>query len=157
MLGRGTFGYVQLVESVRTGKKFAMKVLPNTLADLADRHVVEREVLIQAGMQHTNIVSFVTFATTAQIHIIIALTACGTEQYKAPEMWVHEEQTPGVDMWSLGCIFEALTKRLTFPQAKTSDMIAAIDSPQRVAQRNLNRMKFFVDSFKLTDSILPSF
>ncbi|EFP00926.1 hypothetical protein CRE_13770 [Caenorhabditis remanei] len=57
------------------------------------------------------------------------LTACGTEQYKAPEMWAHEEQTPGVDMWSLGCIiFEALTKRLTFPQAKTSDMNAAIES-----------------------------
>ena len=26
MLGRGSFGYVQQVESVRTGKKFAMKV-----------------------------------------------------------------------------------------------------------------------------------
>ncbi|EFP00925.1 hypothetical protein CRE_13772 [Caenorhabditis remanei] len=167
MLGRRTFGYVQLVESVRTGKKFAMKVLPNTLAELADRHVVEREILIQAGMQHTNIVSFITsFATTAPIHIVMelmshslrqkmisdvkmmqvgscmtlptespsvtfmgGLTACGTEQYKAPEMWAHEEQTPGVDMWSLGCIiFEALTKRLTFPQAKTSDMNAAIES-----------------------------
>ena len=61
--------------------------------------------------------------------IFRGLTACGTEQYKAPEMWAHEEQTPGVDMWSLGCIiFEALTKRLTFPQAKTSDMIAAIET-----------------------------
>ncbi|EFP00600.1 hypothetical protein CRE_30239 [Caenorhabditis remanei] len=201
MLGRGSFGYVQQVESVRTGKKFAMKVLPNTLTNLADRHIVEREILIQAEMQHKNVVSLITtFATSAQIHMIMelmshslrqkmisegalcekdaswilhdatngiafchlhgvlhrdlkpenitisdhgtakitdfglstntkGLTACGTEQYKAPEIWAHEEQTTSVDMWSLGCImFEALTKRLTFPQAKTSDMIAAIDS-----------------------------
>ncbi|KAF1745896.1 hypothetical protein GCK72_022343 [Caenorhabditis remanei] len=143
MLGGGTFGYVQLVESVRTGIAQHLGGFGRPTC----RREREREILIQAEMQHTNYYFICDYSSDSHNHGIdvpqpetkndiwrssVALTACGTEQYKAPEMWAHEKQTPGVDMWSLGCIFEALTNRLPFPQAKTSDMIAAIDSAKSV-------------------------
>ena len=80
-------------------------MLPNTLTDLADRHIVEREILIQAEMQHKNVVSLITtFATSAQIHMIMELMSHSLRQKMISEgalcekdaSWILHDATNGI-------------------------------------------------------------
>ncbi|EFP02128.1 hypothetical protein CRE_22715 [Caenorhabditis remanei] len=45
-IGFGTFGQVRVCESKKTGKLFAVKILPNTKAIIAEKHLLEREIAI---------------------------------------------------------------------------------------------------------------
>jgi serine/threonine protein kinase len=58
LLGRGAFGKVKLVESITTGQKLAMKILPapKTKASEKRRLAIQREIAVMKRMSHPNMV-----------------------------------------------------------------------------------------------------
>jgi len=55
----------------------------------------------------------------------------GTPGWMAPELWRGEMPTEAADAWALGVVLcELLTQRLPFPQARVSELVQALLSPQ---------------------------
>ncbi|EFP02130.1 hypothetical protein CRE_22719 [Caenorhabditis remanei] len=126
-LGSGTFGQVRVCESKKSGKLFAVKILPNTKAIVAEKHLLEKEIAIEVKLLHENVVQLITsFDTPANSS---GMTKVGTESYQPPEILDGKIHFFPVDIWSLGCLFyECLEAQSPFPKASTKAMIDAIMS-----------------------------
>ncbi|EFP00596.1 hypothetical protein CRE_30231 [Caenorhabditis remanei] len=117
----------RVCESKKSGKLFAVKILPNTKAIVAEKHLLEKEIAIEVKLLHENVVQLITsFDTPANSS---GMTKVGTESYQPPEILDGKIHFFPVDIWFLGCLFyECLEAQSPFPQASTKAMIDAIMS-----------------------------
>ena len=59
LLGEGSYGVVISVDDTTTGEKYAIKKIPNVLADLGNGFRVYREIKIMNHCTHPNILSLI--------------------------------------------------------------------------------------------------
>ncbi|EFP01592.1 hypothetical protein CRE_30243 [Caenorhabditis remanei] len=160
-LGSGTFGQVRVCESKKSGKLFAVKILPNTKAIIAEKHLLEKEIAIQVKLLHENVVQLITknvihrdikpenylygfdgLWKLADFGLSIStkgMTKVGTENYQPPEILDGKPHSFPVDIWSLGCVFyECLEAQSPFPQSSTKAMIDAIIRVSDVCKRDVD-------------------
>ncbi|EFO93443.1 hypothetical protein CRE_23130 [Caenorhabditis remanei] len=70
-LGAGSFGVVFKATSKKTGKDFALKVMPNRCSVYTEKFVTERELLIQREVSHKNIVPmYAAFQTKLSVFFV---------------------------------------------------------------------------------------
>ncbi|EFP00601.1 hypothetical protein CRE_30238 [Caenorhabditis remanei] len=92
-LGSGTFGQVRVCESKKSGKLFAVKILPNTKAIIAEKHLLEKEIAIQVKLLHENVVQLITsLDTPSNLYIIFELMKCSLRE-KMEQVEVFNEMT----------------------------------------------------------------
>ncbi|KAF1749753.1 hypothetical protein GCK72_026222 [Caenorhabditis remanei] len=102
-IGSGTFGQVRVCESKKTGQLFAVKILPNTKAIIAEKHLLEREIAIQVKLLHENVVQLITsLDTPSNLYIIFELMECSLRE-KMEQVEVFNEMTTFLIMADLSC------------------------------------------------------
>ncbi|EFP02126.1 hypothetical protein CRE_22717 [Caenorhabditis remanei] len=105
-LGSGTFGQVRVCESKKSGKLFAVKILPNTKAIIAEKHLLEKEIAIQVKLLHENVVQLITsLDTPANLNIIFELMKFSLRE-KMEQVEVFNEKTTFHIMLDLSAVLD---------------------------------------------------